>query len=81
MMAEQQPTRHKMSTPSLVASAVALAAVMLGYGGGSAILLFLGILAAVAGLSLGIAARREASITISAVTLLGGLAMFFGLIG
>jgi hypothetical protein len=79
-MTEHNSTRSGISTASIVFAIIALALTLLGYANGSAIVLLLGILSSVAGLALGIAARREAAITISAVMLLGGLAIGFGLI-
>ena len=73
-------TRTAVSTASLVFAAVSLALVLIAYSSGSGIAVLLGLLVSVAGLSLGIVAKREASITISAITLLFGLAVGFGVI-
>lgn len=81
MMSEQSSNRAATSTWSYVLTGVAAALTVFGYAGGVAILLFLGILVAVAAVVVSIMARREATITISVVTLLGGLAVFVGLLG
>jgi hypothetical protein len=82
MMTEPNTARSGISTASLVCAALALAVTLLGWRSGSGILLLLGILASAAGLTLGIVAtpKREASITISAVTLAFALAAGFGIV-
>lgn len=81
-MMSEPATRSGISTASIVLASVALALTLLGYSRASGILLLLGILAAGAGLILGIAAtpKREAAITISAISLLFGLAAGFGVV-
>lgn len=84
MMTEPKPaTRSGVSTASIVFAVVALVLDLISYssGSGSGIAALLGIMSAVAGLVLGIVAKRESSITISAVSLLFGLAVGFGVIG
>lgn len=82
MMTEPKPaTRSGVSTASIVFAVVALVLDLISYSSGSGIAALLGIMSAVAGLVLGIVAKRESSITISAVSLLFGLAVGFGVIG
>jgi len=77
-----QPAQHESgaSTTGLVLGVIA-AVLMLGSYNGSAISLVAGLLASLVGLTLGIVSRREVTITLSVVALLGHLAIGFGILG
>lgn len=81
-MMSEPVTRSGVSTAAVVFAGVAIALTLLGYSRASGILLLLGILASVAGFTLGLVAtpKREAAITISAIAFLFGLAAGFGVI-
>ncbi|NUR80733.1 MAG: hypothetical protein HOQ21_09855 [Dermatophilaceae bacterium] len=78
MMTEPN-TRSGTSTAAIVFAAAAFALTLIGYSTGSGLAILFCIIASVAGLVLGIVVKREAAITISAVTLLVGLAIGFGI--
>jgi hypothetical protein len=79
-MMSEPVTRSGISTASVVFAAVAFALTLIAYAYASAFALVFGLLFSVAGLTLGIVAkpRREAAITVSAIALLFGLAIGFG---